>query len=305
MGQDMHTGLSFLLFNKQLAPRDRELKSHLIQCMVGGQSIVTQDLYKSGKNVMTGARDENAALLGAHKARLKLAKKTQQWPDFRDFTKQNVVAFFGLGFPLDTKKLFDAYKSCLQPPEAVRNFKPVAEKRRELYRKPVAPGNQRKKANHGTVTAMSNEEKFKGIQIYWNHPLVQVCFRAGTGVITGTDDEDDILAVLKCVEDWEEFRLQRPSSSILLRNNDNATRQDVQVVFFEELARIRREATSSSGNKKQLLRVENGGPQAIIKKYSQQFGGVTQVIRNPQLGVYRKTKMKTKMIETLLTKKTK
>jgi TATA-box binding protein (TBP) (component of TFIID and TFIIIB) len=305
MGQDMHTGLSFLLFNKQLAPRGRELKSHLIQCMVGGQSIVTQDLYKSGKNVMTGARDENAALLGAHKARLKLAKKTQQWPDFRDFTKQNVVAFFGLGFPLDTKKLFDAYKSCLQPPEAVRNFKPVAEKRRELYRKPVAPGNQRKKANHGTVTAMSNEEKFKGIQIYWNHPLVQVCFRAGTGVITGTDDEDDILAVLKCVEDWEEFRLQRPSSSILLRNNDNATRQDVQVVFFEELARIRREATSSSGNKKQLLRVENGGPQAIIKKYSQQFGGVTQVIRNPQLGVYRKTKMKTKMIETLLTKKTK
>jgi TATA-box binding protein (TBP) (component of TFIID and TFIIIB) len=301
MGEPIDTRLTFLLFNRQLAPPGRELKSHLMQCMVGGQSIVTQDLYKSGKNVLTGARDENAALLGIYKSRYQLIKKTGRWIGYRDYTRQNYVAFAGFGFKLDLAKLEHDFKACLQPPEAVRNFKPVAEKRREWFGKAAPTGNQRKRANQGQMMTMRNEEKFKGIQIYWNYPLVQVCFSSGMSVITGTDDEADILSVFRCVEDWEKYRLQPSSPST--RTTTTTTRRDIQSLFFHQLARLRREHYQNQQKPKQLL-LENGGVQSVIKKHTPAQGKVTNVIRNPHQSFYRKTtKMKTKMLETLLTLK--
>jgi TATA-box binding protein (TBP) (component of TFIID and TFIIIB) len=180
-GVRMDTNKTFLHFNKQLAPPGAELKSHLIQCMVDGQSVVTQDLYGSGKNVLTGARREEAALLGVALSSYQLCKRMNTWVGPRCHERQNIVCFAGFGFELDLEKLARDWNSCIEPPEAVKKFRPVADKRREWYTavddtigagdggalqqqpKKQTLSSHRKRDNQGQMLVMRNEEKFKGV----------------------------------------------------------------------------------------------------------------------------------------------
>src|SRR5687768_4458097 len=164
--------------------------------------------------------------------------------------RQNIVSFAGFVFELDLEKLARDWNSCIEPPEAVKKFRPVADKRREWYTavddtttagtgdedvkqqqqpKKQTLSSHRKRDNQGQMLVMRNEEKFKGVQIYWNFPLVMVCFRSGMCVITGTDEEADILSVFHCIEDWEEYKLVRKEQDEQrLRTTLAARRRDVQ-----------------------------------------------------------------------------
>jgi TATA-box binding protein (TBP) (component of TFIID and TFIIIB) len=309
-GVRMDTNKTFLLFNKQLAPPGAELKSHLIQCMVEGQSVVTQDLYGSGKNVLTGARREEAALLGVALSSYQLCKRMNTWVGPRCHERQNIVCFAGFGFELDLEKLARDWNSCIEPPEAVKKFRPVADKRREWYTavddtigagdggalqqqqqpKKQTLSSHRKRDNQGQMLVMRNEEKFKGVQIYWNFPLVMVCFRSGMCVITGTDEEADILSVFHCIDDWEEYKLVRKEQAEQrLRTTLAARRRDVQLDFFDCFRRAR----DWRG-----WEIENGGAQAVIARHEQAEGGVKQIVNKPrQWAAYHRQMKKTTMTQ--------
>jgi TATA-box binding protein (TBP) (component of TFIID and TFIIIB) len=307
-GVRMDTNKTFLLFNKQLAPPGAELKSHLIQCMVEGQSVVTQDLYGSGKNVLTGARREEAALLGVALSSYQLCKRMNTWVGPRCHERQNIVCFAGFGFELDLEKLARDWNSCIEPPEAVKKFRPVADKRREWYTavddtigagdggalqqqpKKQTLSSHRKRDNQGQMLVMRNEEKFKGVQIYWNFPLVMVCFRSGMCVITGTDEEADILSVFHCIDDWEEYKLVRKEQDEQrLRTTLAARRRDVQLDFFDCFRRAR----DWRG-----WEIENGGAQAVIARHEQAEGGVKQIVNKPrQWAAYHRQMKKTTMTQ--------
>jgi hypothetical protein len=189
----------------------------------------------------------------------------------------------------------------------------VADKRREWYTavddtatttgsgddskqpKKQTLSSHRKRDNQGQMLVMRNEEKFKGVQIYWNFPLVMVCFRSGMCVITGTDEEADILSVFHCIDDWEEYKLVRKEQDEQrLRTTLAARRRDVQLDFFDYFRRAR----DWRG-----WEIENGGAQAVIARHEQAEGGVKQIVNKPRQWAAYHQQMKKTATKKPLTKR--
>jgi hypothetical protein len=100
-----------------------------------------------------------------------------------------------------------------------------------------------------------------------------VCFRSGMCVITGTDEEADILSVFHCIDDWEEYKLVRKEQQQQQQPSRAQVRRDVQVDFFDYVRRAR----DWRG-----WEIENGGVQAVIARHEQAEGGVKRIVNKPE-----------------------
>ena len=97
-----------------------------------------------------------------------------------------------------------------------------------------------------------NPKRFGGLQFYAKHPCVVVLYRTGKYIVTGSPNEEDLIAVINCM-DWSKYASVMRPGITQKEVKKRATRvafkffrasqklQDHQVIFSDIVTRALRE----------------------------------------------------------------
>ena len=164
---------------------------------------VSFQVFEPDKVVISGAKSREESLWGIWKFCALMTRVTgiRYFP--RAFEPDNIVAFGGVGFPLDLHKFHAENQASFEPPAEFKGIKIES-------RKPLT--NKRRKRMRGMTYAEYNPKRFRGLQYFPLYPVNINLFPTGKYVATGSRDEQHILKAINCVQ-WERFRLQSTESS--------------------------------------------------------------------------------------------
>lgn len=171
--------------------------------VIGADPRITYQVFRGGKLVISGASNEAEGHWGLVQFTARLSEFTNTHIRLRDFQAENIVAFGGLGFYFDQQAFFRDHQLASEPPQ---RFLFGAEG--DLTPPPPKPGNRGKKRRkmHGATFSQFDASRFRGLQFFPRYPCVIILYSTGKYVVTGTNDPNEILRIVNCV-DWSMYKL--------------------------------------------------------------------------------------------------
>lgn len=170
---------------------------------------VTFQIFKGGKIVISGASSEAEGHWGLVQLVSRLSAVTRTHIKLRDFRKENIVAFGGVPFHFDQLTFFRDHQVATGPPQRfldlAKNPATTTEQQQPKQPPKGARGKKRKQLQ-GTTFSQFKSGRFRGLQYFPCYPLVIIWYDTGKYVVTGTNDPDEILRVVNCI-DWSQYTL--------------------------------------------------------------------------------------------------
>lgn len=194
-----------LLFN------GRASKDAFPCCAVTGtEPRVTYQIFKGGKIVISGAGSEQQGLHGLQQFVSQLSDLTHQHIRLLNFQVQNIVAFGGLPFLFDQQAFFQDHQVALAPPKRYMDLAPdkstSSSQPVTAAAAPTTTRGKKRKNMKGKTFSQFKSGRFRGLQFFPEYPSVIILYDTGRYVVTGTNDPDQILRIVNCI-DWSKYKL--------------------------------------------------------------------------------------------------
>jgi TATA-box binding protein (TBP) (component of TFIID and TFIIIB) len=162
---------------------------------------VVFQVFKTGCIVISGAASKLHAILAVHKLVDFLSYCTRQQFYVHRFSVQNIVAFGGLGFFFNQSLFHEDHPMVISSVPAAAEATPQSDATAKKVKK-------KKKNMEGLRYSEYQPAQFRGLQFYDCYPRVCVLFRSGKYVVTGCNNEEQIVQSIQSV-DFSKYELGR------------------------------------------------------------------------------------------------
>jgi TATA-box binding protein (TBP) (component of TFIID and TFIIIB) len=146
---------------------------------------VAFQIFKTGCIVASGAASKNEANLAIHKLVNRLSVLLNKRYTVHNFRVVNIVAFGGLGYKFNQSLFYEDHQMIGAAQVSLQKAKPATTRR--------SVAKNKKLRMQGICYCEFNPAQFRGLQYFIDYPAVVVMFDSGQYVVTGSNDEKDIV----------------------------------------------------------------------------------------------------------------